>query len=473
MFRVCASNMEFDAFSKFLLKGLENSLPYFCTRRNYSQRVQHPFKMKSKKMREMQQNMISSINETNQHEILCNKITPYWELSYEEELESKQQTCEEIINHVLDKFSLKKKDSRTILDSIIPSPIRDAYRNKDEFGVWPGLDGNPKTIGFFVGSPAVGKVVCVPPTYIKCIRESHKKIAKIYEDFIRASPLPASYQLYDGGFWRNIVVRSNDSGDHMATVITNPRGFTPEQITEQERCLQEYFSKHLPSLSLFHQSCPHVKCTRDQATIHHLNGEAYLKESICDLEFRISPDSFFQLNKPAAEILCQKVVELAGPKHSTTLLDLYCGTGVMSLLFSPRVRGCVGVELGGAAVEDARHNAQINNRTNCTFVEGRVEEKLSGVLKKLDYSSSIIAVVNPGRAGAGESAISLLRQHPNIHKVIYVSCKPDNPLTMKNFVQLCERVGTGSKPFHLTKAIPFDLFPYTDHRELVLCFEKR
>ncbi|KAG8279097.1 tRNA (uracil(54)-C(5))-methyltransferase -B [Homalodisca vitripennis] len=220
-------------------------------------------------------------------------------------------------------------------------------------------------------------------------------------------------------------------------------------------------------------SHPHVKCSRDQATIRHLSGQAYLKESMCDLEFRISPDSFFQLNKHAAEILFQKVVQLAGPKHYTTLLDLYCGTGAMSLLFSPRVRGCVGVELGVAAVEDAKHNAQINNITNCTFVEGRVEEKLFGVLKNLDHSPSIIAVVNPGRGGAGESAISLLRQHPNIHKVIYVSCKPDNPLTMKNFVQLCERVGTGSKPFHLTKAIPFDLFPYTDHRELVLCFEKR
>uniref|UniRef100_A0A1B6MU91 tRNA (uracil(54)-C(5))-methyltransferase n=2 Tax=Graphocephala atropunctata TaxID=36148 RepID=A0A1B6MU91_9HEMI len=315
----------------FLLRRLQNNLPYHACR-NYSQRNQHPFKMKSRRIREKQQNMINNINENNQYELLSGMVTPYWALPYEEELEAKQNKCEEVIKHVLDKLFLKNKDPKKMLDYIIPAPVRDAYRNKDEFSVWPGVDGNPKTVGFFVGSPAVGKVVCVPPTYLKCIRESHKKIAKIYEDFIRASPLSVSYQLYDGGFWRNIVIRSNDAGDHMASVITNPRDFTSEQIEEQERLLREYFSQQLPYLSLFHQSCPHVKCTRDQAPIHHLSGQSYLIESMSGLDFRISPDSFFQLNKPAAEILFEQVMALAGSKHYTTLLDLYCGTGVLERL---------------------------------------------------------------------------------------------------------------------------------------------
>lgn len=58
--------------------------------------------------------------------------------------------------------------------------MRDAYRNKDEFSVWTGLDGDPKTMGFFIGSPVVGRVVCVPATELKCIKESHKEIAQVF-----------------------------------------------------------------------------------------------------------------------------------------------------------------------------------------------------------------------------------------------------------------------------------------------------
>lgn len=76
----------------------------------------------------------------------------------------------------------------------------------------------------------------------------------MYEDFIRSSPVPVSYQLFDGGFWRNIVVRSNSKGDHMAIVITNPRNFSSEFIAEQEELLKDYFNQHFPSLSLYHQS---------------------------------------------------------------------------------------------------------------------------------------------------------------------------------------------------------------------------
>lgn len=66
--------------------------------------------------------------------------------------------------------------------------------------------------------------------------------------------MPASHHLFDGGFWRNIIVRSNEAGDHLAIIITNPGNYTPEQISEQERLMKDYFSQHAPSLSLFHQS---------------------------------------------------------------------------------------------------------------------------------------------------------------------------------------------------------------------------
>lgn len=76
---------------------------------------------------------------------------------------------------------------------------------------------------------------------------------------------------------------------------------------------------------------PHVKCPREVAKIHNLRGEPFMYETLAGLQFRISPDSFFQINKPAAEIMYDIALRMVKPKHFTTLLDLYCGTGVVNL----------------------------------------------------------------------------------------------------------------------------------------------
>lgn len=59
-------------------------------------------------------------------------------------------------------------------------PITEGYRNKDEFNIQTGVDGNPKTVGFFVGSPAEGSVVCVRGTHLINLRQSHIKVAQVH-----------------------------------------------------------------------------------------------------------------------------------------------------------------------------------------------------------------------------------------------------------------------------------------------------
>lgn len=54
-----------------------------------------------------------------------------------------------------------------------------AYRNKDEFSIRVGVDGDPKTVGFFVGSPAKGKTVCVRGTHLINMKMKHKNVAKV------------------------------------------------------------------------------------------------------------------------------------------------------------------------------------------------------------------------------------------------------------------------------------------------------
>lgn len=58
-------------------------------------------------------------------------------------------------------------------------PVQIAYRNKDEFSIYTGVDGNPKTVGFYVGKPTDPLMACVPPTYLINTKKSHKDIAQV------------------------------------------------------------------------------------------------------------------------------------------------------------------------------------------------------------------------------------------------------------------------------------------------------
>jgi len=59
----------------------------------------------------------------------------------------------------------------------------------------------------------------------------------------------------------------------------------------------------------------------------HLFGDTHLTEKLQDFKFQVSPDSFFQVNTAAAAVLYKTVMRLAGLTHTTTLLDVCCGTG--------------------------------------------------------------------------------------------------------------------------------------------------
>ena len=90
------------------------------------------------------------------------------------------------------------------------------------------------------------------------------------------------------------------------------------------------------------------------------------------LTFQVSANSFFQTNTLQAERLFELVVESARPRPgSETVLDLYSGTGAISLLLARRARWVYGIELAQAAVDDAGANARANGIDNCTFLSGR------------------------------------------------------------------------------------------------------
>lgn len=416
------------------------------------------------------------VTSENQFDSLARVVTPLWQTPYEEQLQIKLRWSQTVMQNFIKKLRVRtsSKKLRKIsyrLHGVKPSPITEGYRNKDEFNIQTGVDGNPKTVGFFVGSPAEGSVVCVRGTRLINVRHSHIEVAQAYEDYIRSSPLPACLHFGDGGHWRTLVVRSNEAGQVMAVVLFHPQHLEQERLEEEGAKLRDFFL-HGPGAqcnltSLYFQPCPHTRCTADQAPYMHLFGDTHLTEKLEDFRFQVSPDSFFQVNTTAAAVLYKTVVDLAGLTHMTTLLDVCSGTGTVSILASRHVRGAVGVEAVHSAVRDARNNALANGVLNVEFVAGLVEKKISRIIADLGMASQIVAVVNPGRSGLHAQAVTALCCSTRIQHVVYVSCKADSPNTVSNFIQLCDK-----GQFSLDHVVPVDLFPHTLHTELVLVFSR-
>ncbi|XP_034463777.1 tRNA (uracil(54)-C(5))-methyltransferase homolog-B isoform X1 [Hippoglossus hippoglossus] len=426
-------------------------------------------------------------------ERLADVVTPLWRLSYEEQLEHKQnhqlRILSQLSRHQSQSFSPARGKLSFPVLSILPSPVRDGYRNKSTFSVNRGVDGNPKTVGFYVGTGRQGNIVCVNGDHLLNMPEKHKQVARCYQDFIRQSSLEPCLQFHTGGHWREVTVRTNTEGRTMAIVYFHPQSLTQEEVAVHKADLVGHFTQGPGSVcqldSLFFQESSMTRCTHEESPYQLLHGQPHIYEEVLGFKFRISADAFFQVNQAAAEVLYGTVRDLCVPnteegrerrKVGANLLDVCCGTGAIGITISSRVDKVIGIELIEQAVEDARHNAAFNNVLNCEFIPGKAEVVLPGLMSQLSSTGGgLTAVVNPARAGLHPRVVRALRNQPSIRRLVYVSCKPHGE-AMRNFRELCcepdmQKKLTGDA-FSPTLAVPVDMFPHTPHCELVLLFER-
>ena len=194
---------------------------------------------------------------------------------------------------------------------------------------------------------------------------------------------------------------------------------------------------------------------------HLLGGRDHIRERVGGLTFRVSANSFFQTNTRQAERLFDLVVESTGLTGTETVLDLYSGTGAISLLLARRARWVYGVELAQAAVDDAGANAAANGITNCTFLAGEVRFVLPSLIAK--GVTAEVVVADPPRAGFHPKALHALITM-GARRIVYVSC---NPTTLAR--DLGELVRGG---YRLEWVQPVDMFPHTPHIEAVARLER-
>lgn len=191
-----------------------------------------------------------------------------------------------------------------------------------------------------------------------------------------------------------------------------------------------------------------------------LYGPGAIEDELCGKTFRISPQSFYQVNSVQAEKLYRKAIEYAGLTGRETLLDAYCGTGTIGLCAADRCARLIGVELNPAAVRDAVYNAQRNRIGHARFHcddAGRFLLRMAAEKRPLD-----VLMMDPPRAGSDEnflSAVCTLRPA----RVVYISC---NPVTLARDLKYLTTHG-----YRALRATPVDVFPCTEHVETVVLLQ--
>lgn len=230
-------------------------------------------------------------------ERLADVVTPLWRLSYEEQLDLKQKHQERILcqltghllgdSQLLSSSALTAKPNFPVLP-ILPSPVRDGYRNKSTFSVNRGVDGNPKTVGFYVGTGRKGNIVCVNGDHLLNMPEKHKRVARCYQDFIRFSSLEPCLLFHTGGHWREITVRTNAEGHTMAIVYFHPQALIPEEVAVHKADLVDYFTQGPGSIcqldSLYVQESTMTRCTHEESPYQLLYGQPHIYEEVMPAE---------------------------------------------------------------------------------------------------------------------------------------------------------------------------------------------
>ena len=422
------------------------------------------------------------------------------------------------------------------IESIMPVPFGTElkYRNKARFTIGFDTDNKP-CVGYKVGSYSEKQRIASPIGSTNLPHEIFTTLDRL-QKWLQESPLPMYDQVTHTGVWREVSVRwSEKTGEIMVDLMANPSSSSSSsssssaasalttsndssaivaisennsdsdiykielsrfvdciktlqgvgKIISVHICLQEYSGVSSPEASHPHK---------------YLYGEKFVIEKMCGLSFAVSPGAFFQVHTPAAERLyfLARALAIEGVKggltylssqpskrEDLTILDVCCGTGTIGLVCAPFVGRVIGVDIAKEAIEDAERNKALNGETvsNAEFICGKAETLMKEIIKdaqngRIDGKAvkEIVAIVDPPRAGLHPDVIRALRTCKLLKRVIYVSCNPTGSLA-QDALKLCvpPRKGTSyasGPPFHPVHAYPFDLFPETQHCEMVMVFER-
>lgn len=361
-------------------------------------------------------------------------------MTYEAQLEAKRKRVQDSLERIGGQIEIQ-------VPPVIGMENPWRYRNKTQIPFGTDRDGRLISGFYAVNSHRIvpfGDCLLAPP--------AHSQIKAIVQDFLEEFHIPAYSEETGRGLFRHLLIRTGfHTGEIMVCLVLNGT-----KLPHADELVKRLLA--VPGMS---QICVNVNTERTNVILGtkeiSLYGPGYISDWIGDLTFRISAQSFFQVNPVQTEILYGKALEYAELTGSENVWDLYCGAGTISLFLAREAGKVHGVEIVPSAIENARVNAELNGIRNAVFTVGRSEEIFPEEVRRTGEHPDVV-VVDPPRKGCEESLLHAIAS-VGPSRIVYVSC---DPATLARDIRILN-----GEAYGLQKVQPVDMFPFTAHVETV------
>ncbi len=372
-------------------------------------------------------------------------------LSYDMQLEWKRKKVEDCIRRI---GGFKDIEVENVIGMNEPY----YYRNKAQFPI--GYDKNGKLVaGFYAG-----RTHNIIPFTECCIQHKCSSvILDVILKFMNEYNISAYDEVKHSGLVRHVIIRvGKATSEVMACIVVNGKKFKHGTRLVDMLLNTDMGGVIIKSICVNYNTEKTNVILGDKIDV--LYGTPYITDCIGEIEYRISPLSFYQVNPVQTEKLYKLVLEMADLKGDDVVWDMYCGIGTVSLFLAKQAKMVYGVEIVPNAVKDARINAKINKIENVEFFEGAAEDVVSSKYKKSGGRlRADVVILDPPRKGCDEKLLDTV-VNMQAGKIVYVSC---DPATLARDLKYF-----GDRGYEVERVKPCDMFGQSYHVECVVLMSR-
>lgn len=369
----------------------------------------------------------------------------YQTMSYEAQMDMKAEQVKNILNEAV--------NGEYLFEGVKASPKEFAYRNKMEFSFGDEYKDGPLTLGLHKKGSTYDVLTA---SDCKLVHDDMTKILNCVLEYFKERNVSYYKKMQHTGYLRHLLLRRGDrTGEILVNLVTTTQEEHDMSPLKEALLNLELEGKIVGFLHILNDSLSDVVQSDETRIIY---GQDYFYEKLLNLEFKITPFSFFQPNSRGAEVLYSTVRDYIGDINDMTVFDLFSGTGTIAQVLAPVAKQVIGVEIIEEAVEAAKENAAHNGLSNCKFIAGDVFKVLDEIEEKPD-----VIVLDPPRDGIHPKALPKILDY-GVDKIVYISCKVTSLARDLEMIQ--------ARGYEVVKSVAVDQFCQTVHVETICLLSK-
>lgn len=369
----------------------------------------------------------------------------YQTMSYEAQMDMKAEQVKNILNEAV--------NGEYLFEGVKASPKEFAYRNKMEFSFGDEYKDGPLTLGLHKKGSTYDVLTA---SDCKLVHDDMTKILNCVLEYFKERNVSYYKKMQHTGYLRHLLLRRGDrTGEILVNLVTTTQEEHDMSPLKEALLNLELEGKIVGFLHILNDSLSDVVQSDETRIIY---GQDYFYEKLLNLEFKITPFSFFQPNSRGAEVLYSTVRDYIGDINDMTVFDLFSGTGTIAQVLAPVAKQVIGVEIIEEAVEAAKENAAHNGLSNCKFIAGDVFKVLDEIKEKPD-----VIVLDPPRDGIHPKALPKILDY-GVDKIVYISCKVTSLARDLEMIQ--------ARGYEVVKSVAVDQFCQTVHVETICLLSK-